>query len=1551
MATIFSVSRRCFFCGLFCYSPKAKLPKQLTARLACAAAEGEQPCSNEINVEWKIVPQSDVSVYRFEAELDALRYRYIVLDDPETKDIDESVTSPFCDLPYVIVNAGAEQISEDVIVEDIVSGSDGSAVADVSGTDVSSADAPVVPTVSESDTAVSGSDAVEDSGAETTVPAINETMPLCICTKHCYVDEEHGFYTINIDCPACSENPSHCTGGYELVERELSVSASDGRVITVSGAMPQTAELVVEIIEPDVAKKLLEDSATSASDVEGKDISFAYDIKVMYEGKEFQPEEYGTTLNVSITSVETDHRPFETLHFHDGQVSRIKAQPDDDKILSFETEGFSTVMGVLSATPTETVYYWMNRYGADNDLNQKIYRNAALTNNTGKQNISEVLALSENAGKNVTIYIRGTYCPHKGEAINNLDSNGEARTVTIKRDPTFTAPTVDYNLMDLGAYSNGGTFEFSNVDIDASMVNGHMNLDLYAAIAIYKNAKLTIQPGTRIHGGAGHGIYVGETNPSAPNSSATVTMNGGEIYDFHADVVADNTTASRDHAYKGAGVFVSSTGTFTMNGGSIHDNVAKVAGAGIYSEGTINIYNGSIYSNAATNLGGGICTLGTATMTGGTVGGDTPDKKNTAINGSGMCVTNGKFTLSGSGKISNNVAADSGGGIWSEGETVLTGGEISNNTASRLGGGGIIVFSGSLAMSGGTISGNTATTDGGGINIMQNASTFRMSGGSITGNTSNGNAGGISSYVTIEISNTASIDHNTAVGGGGGICLYGNNAAVKFTGGSISDNIAGMSGGGIFASGSSKGKIEMSGNAVISNNQATNGGGIRLGTKDTKLTFSGGTISGNKASKNGGGIDILGRADMSGSAAILDNEAGGGGGGVAIEDKYGGFVITGGTISGNKASNTGISCDSSDGVLINSITHYSSADGEDYDTMGPHFTMTGSPTITDVVAIQYPTGSGNVGGVNSNNNEEINVDTGFTPTTPVPICVFGANANTHAKQLGTQVATVFTNAVQYGYPTDPTKTAAATAAILNGIVCIDPTLKVIVDPYLNYSVILAEDDTTRAYFKKGATGDGSSPLSPTGSMATAYQRMAATGGSIYMMSEYSPTGTVVMTPNSFTDGTTVTTSAAVKLVRYDRPLAYSAAWPESYNGETFIDASGSADITVNGLEMDGGHFIGTTPIGNTLRISGESAKLTLSNVKLNGGTVLLADSDAKVTVGSTTPVTDSTGNKVNVVLQNKAGSRSGRVVASFAGGIAANTALVNVSDANIASFMTELNGSEVRIPANTGTLTAHASDIPLPSGMYDTYSFVLGDIFEDGIIGEQADVAFSSTIDSGKSLVAYNTDMSDWNSADSNSKFGLSAKNGSTTVDAKNSTLSGVAPDGTVTLKIYSGDSLGENNNAGTITVTMTIDGYARTIQLTLKTLPGAISATVPLNITCVVEPTGDFITPSADDYYIENTGARNISLTDIKWEWQTTADELFSNANAITPTLTIGATPYSFNTGALSSVQRSISGCTIEKNAKLPLPWELVIGDNNTLKTDEDKQDVAIITYTIEAA
>ena len=197
----------------------------------------------------------------------------------------------------------------------------------------------------------------------------------------------------------------------------------------------------------------------------------------------------------------------------------------------------------------------------------------------------------------------------------------------------------------------------------------------------------------------------------------------------------------------------------------------------------------------------------------------------------------------------------------STGSGKITGGNNNNSATTGTWGGGVCVLGGAFfTMEGGNISCNLSEIGGGGVYVC-NGGSFTMTGGTIGGS-------GV---------NDANMDKSTSSSGGGVFV----NGEFTMSGGTITGNITDANGGGVAVT--EHGTFTMSGTAVISANKASygSGGGVYV---FGNFTMTGGTIGG-----TGGG---------SPNSAQY-------GGGVYVNGGSSIFTVTGGTISGNTATQNG----------------------------------------------------------------------------------------------------------------------------------------------------------------------------------------------------------------------------------------------------------------------------------------------------------------------------------------------------------------------------------------------------------------------------------------------------------------------------------------------------------------------------------------------------------------------------------------------------------------------------------------------------------------------
>ena len=424
------------------------------------------------------------------------------------------------------------------------------------------------------------------------------------------------------------------------------------------------------------------------------------------------------------------------------------------------------------------------------------------------------------------------------------DSSGSWLQVGDKSAETTTIDNRTYWVLPAGSYYLDG-----DVHLDKSILikDGVVNICLNGHKLYLNHGSVQIWEVIQLSGGTlnltdckgtGQVRHFEEVSPYGRG----VTVGNGTSFTLYGGTICNNVArVSSSTTAQGGGVYIGSSSTFNMYGGKIHNNRAEDSneptyefwgGGGVYcaQNGTFNLLAGEITENQVR-----------VTKDGG--------------NGFGGGVFNqGTFTMSGNSKISNNSITCSsprgqyGGGVCNykfNARFVMSGGEISGNYINSWNGG--------PAYGGGVYSNDT----------------FKFTGGTITGNRVQ------SEYMNVY---------------GGGVC---NDTGGKFTmsGGTISNNTAKTDGvcrgGGVYNMDSD---FTMSSGFIINNQALTStktasanactGGGIYFERNTTRnFTLSGGTITGNTTKGRGAGICIDDYSEhdqeyfhLSGNPVVWDNK-------------------------------------------------------------------------------------------------------------------------------------------------------------------------------------------------------------------------------------------------------------------------------------------------------------------------------------------------------------------------------------------------------------------------------------------------------------------------------------------------------------------------------------------------------------------------------------------------------------------------------------------------------------------------------------------------------
>jgi predicted outer membrane repeat protein len=371
-------------------------------------------------------------------------------------------------------------------------------------------------------------------------------------------------------------------------------------------------------------------------------------------------------------------------------------------------------------------------------------------------------------------------------------------------------------------------------------------------------------------GGTSRVLYI--ANTASATADSPVTISGLSIVNGSATT-------------EGGGIF--SFESLTLSGVVISGNTTTENGGGVCVQNAganpkVSIGNSIITNNHAAGYSGGLdlSNMGSVTIRSSSVTGNVAGKSAGGINAQILTGKGGIAIIDTT--VSGNIATYAGGATVADHSTspasrvIISGSVFSNNIGDNVGtygGGGLLALSGSTTITGSTFTGNQSETSGGGIQT-ENLSSLTVSGCVISNNTAF-TAGDGFSFVrlnalkvtgTIITGNTANFSvGETNPGGGGYAQLQGTGAGMTFANCLISGNSADHGGGLFVTSNAANPNVKVTIAATtISGNVSTGrgsgniagGGGLYIQKGNTVVTGS--TISGNKATYYGGGIDAYG---------------------------------------------------------------------------------------------------------------------------------------------------------------------------------------------------------------------------------------------------------------------------------------------------------------------------------------------------------------------------------------------------------------------------------------------------------------------------------------------------------------------------------------------------------------------------------------------------------------------------------------------------------------------------------------------------------------------
>ncbi len=403
---------------------------------------------------------------------------------------------------------------------------------------------------------------------------------------------------------------------------------------------------------------------------------------------------------------------------------------------------------------------------------------------------------------------------------------------------------IDKNLMLDGGYDLACTNKLDGycTQINGGLTPGAPLITIVSQVFVYirdfelYNGWNNVSPG----GGGGlcakHSSRVVAERCMIANNSA---VNGGGIFAFDGVIIVlSNCHVHHNDAADGGGMYLhSSTGT-CVGGCAFEDNTAGNSGGGMFVAYSVLTLTGGVrYAGNHAPLGGAlhcwrsdVLAAGPDVSMGGIGAGDAP---NTADNGAGIAIWDADVTLNNGARVMNNSALYNGGGIWMTNGTlvlyndVLIGADVAGGTNYAGGyGGGICVIGGKLVVSNQTrIQHNCAVGAGGGVYGVNARMLMRDC---------------IVGHATTNFANRAGI--------GGG--MYAAGCSSVLTTVTLACNEADQAGG-LDARGGGSCFVN---DSVIIGNRAQTYGGVRLDGLTIKSVFDQTDILSNRATTANGGI-------------------------------------------------------------------------------------------------------------------------------------------------------------------------------------------------------------------------------------------------------------------------------------------------------------------------------------------------------------------------------------------------------------------------------------------------------------------------------------------------------------------------------------------------------------------------------------------------------------------------------------------------------------------------------------------------------------------------
>jgi parallel beta-helix repeat protein len=410
----------------------------------------------------------------------------------------------------------------------------------------------------------------------------------------------------------------------------------------------------------------------------------------------------------------------------------------------------------------------------------------------------------------------------------------------------------------------------------------------------------------------GGGVYVASGSPKLVG--CTVSQNsgyysGGGVYAYSGSVTLEGCTVSGNTlswggGTSGGGIYVNSSSSLVLTGGSVSGNAARTYGGGVMSYGHLSATDVVVSGNSVTatsSRGGGIygenytLQLVNCTVSSNTSGG----------NGGGLWTSN-SASLSGCTVELNESGGYGGAWYVYSGSPSLQNSQVRNNSATTVG--GVWVESGSVSVSGTLFCGNGVNINGsytnGGGNTFQGACDGS---GAVTRHVP-------SEYATIQSAIDASFDGDIVEVGPGtyaeGLNFGGREITVRSTAGAATTIVDPVSGRCFTANGQKGASARLEGFTLRGGN-ASQGGGVYIASSSPVIVDC--VITGNTATNEGGGVYVASGSPKLVGCTVSQNSGYYSGGGVYANS--GSVTLEGCTVSGNLLSYGGDT--SGGGICVN----------------------------------------------------------------------------------------------------------------------------------------------------------------------------------------------------------------------------------------------------------------------------------------------------------------------------------------------------------------------------------------------------------------------------------------------------------------------------------------------------------------------------------------------------------------------------------------------------------------------------------------------------------